>query len=257
MAEACLHTKWHLDPSNRLPQYTNVTDRHRQTDRTDSGPIAYRAKRFTNGRPKTWPNGLTDQDETWHAGRPRPWPHCVRWRTSSPSPKRGTALNFGSISVGSKTAGCIIQDATRYGSRRRPRPHCWDPAPPKMGEQQPLLNCWPMSIVAKRSPISATAKLFLCIIKPNKCSAVAEMGDRKEGEAAVSFSGVGAGSPSNRMWPALRSTLVPSDILIHPAVWPQKCGGVLCSCFRGAGSPSNTDTQCGLTQGLPPYQLLS
>jgi len=24
------------------------------------------------------------------AGRPRPWPHCVRWR-SSPSPQRGTA----------------------------------------------------------------------------------------------------------------------------------------------------------------------
>jgi len=24
-----------------------------------------------------WPNGLTDQDETWHAGRPRLWPHCV------------------------------------------------------------------------------------------------------------------------------------------------------------------------------------
>ena len=33
-----------------------------------------------------WPNGLTDQDETWHAGRPRPWPHCVRWGPSSPSP---------------------------------------------------------------------------------------------------------------------------------------------------------------------------
>jgi len=23
-----------------------------------------------------WPNGWMDQDETWHAGRPRPWPHC-------------------------------------------------------------------------------------------------------------------------------------------------------------------------------------
>jgi len=31
-----------------------------------------------------WPNGWTDQDETWHAGRPRPWPHCVRWGPSSP-----------------------------------------------------------------------------------------------------------------------------------------------------------------------------
>ena len=35
-----------------------------------------------------WPNGWTDQDETWRAGRPRPWPHCVRWGTNSPSLKR-------------------------------------------------------------------------------------------------------------------------------------------------------------------------
>jgi len=34
-----------------------------------------------------WPNGSTDRDETWHTGRPRPWPHCVRWGPSSSSPK--------------------------------------------------------------------------------------------------------------------------------------------------------------------------
>jgi len=28
-----------------------------------------------------------DQDENWRACRPRPWPHCVRWGPSSPSPK--------------------------------------------------------------------------------------------------------------------------------------------------------------------------
>jgi len=28
-----------------------------------------------------------DQDETWHAGRPRPQTHCVRWGPSSPAPK--------------------------------------------------------------------------------------------------------------------------------------------------------------------------
>jgi len=33
------------------------------------------------------PNGLMDQDECWHTGRPRPWPHCVRLGPSSPSPK--------------------------------------------------------------------------------------------------------------------------------------------------------------------------
>ena len=35
-----------------------------------------------------WPNGWMDQDKTLHIGRPRPWPYCVRWRPSSPSPKR-------------------------------------------------------------------------------------------------------------------------------------------------------------------------
>jgi len=34
-----------------------------------------------------WPNGWTDQDETWPAGRPRPWPHYVRLGPTSPSPK--------------------------------------------------------------------------------------------------------------------------------------------------------------------------
>jgi len=34
-----------------------------------------------------WPTGWTDQDETWHAGRPRPQPHCVRWGPSSPQRK--------------------------------------------------------------------------------------------------------------------------------------------------------------------------
>jgi len=31
-----------------------------------------------------WPNGGTDQDETWHAGMSRPWPHCVRWGPRTP-----------------------------------------------------------------------------------------------------------------------------------------------------------------------------
>ena len=33
-----------------------------------------------------WPNGWMDQDETWLRGRPRSWPHYVRWRSSSPFP---------------------------------------------------------------------------------------------------------------------------------------------------------------------------
>jgi len=41
-----------------------------------------------------WPNGWMDQDETWHAGRPRPWPHCVRRGPSSPSPKGAQPTQF-------------------------------------------------------------------------------------------------------------------------------------------------------------------
>jgi len=41
-----------------------------------------------------WPNGWMDQNETWHAGRPRHWPHCIRWKNSSPSPERGPSLQF-------------------------------------------------------------------------------------------------------------------------------------------------------------------
>jgi len=41
-----------------------------------------------------WPNGWTDQDTTWQAGRNRPWPHCVRWGPSSPSPKEHSPTRF-------------------------------------------------------------------------------------------------------------------------------------------------------------------
>jgi len=40
-----------------------------------------------------WPNGWMDQDQTWHAGRPRPWPHCVRWGPT-PSPNGHSLLQF-------------------------------------------------------------------------------------------------------------------------------------------------------------------
>ena len=43
---------------------------------------------------RLWPNGWTDQDGTWHAGGPWSKPHCVRWGTSSPSPKGGAPSQF-------------------------------------------------------------------------------------------------------------------------------------------------------------------
>ena len=69
-----------------------------------------------------WPNGWTVQDETWHAGRPRPWPHCVRWGPTSPSPKGAQPSIFGPCLL--RPNGCMDQDATQHGARPRPRRHC-------------------------------------------------------------------------------------------------------------------------------------
>jgi len=94
-AEAYLRTKFHLDPSNRLE---TIHQRHREEGQTgqDSGPIAYGEPFFgaticETVRPMLWdrclsvcltcqscsvrnvgvlwPNGWTDQDEIWHAGK--------------------------------------------------------------------------------------------------------------------------------------------------------------------------------------------
>ena len=54
-----------------------------------------------------WPNGLTDQDETRHAGRPRPWPHCVRWGPSSPPLKGHSPPQFSAHFYCGQTAACI------------------------------------------------------------------------------------------------------------------------------------------------------
>jgi len=51
-----------------------------------------------------WPNGWMDQDETWHAGRPRlcPHVHIVLDGNPAPLPKRGTAPIFWPMSVVAK-----------------------------------------------------------------------------------------------------------------------------------------------------------
>jgi len=98
-----------------------------------------------------WPNGWTDQNETWHAGRPRPWPHCVRWGPSSPSPKGAQPSPiFGPYQL--RPNDCMDQDVTWYGVRPRPRRFCirWQPSsPPKKGGRAPPPNFQPTFIVAK------------------------------------------------------------------------------------------------------------
>ena len=75
-----------------------------------------------------WPNAWTDQDETWHAGKPRPSPHCVRWGPSSPSAKGAQPPPiFGPYLW--RPNGCMDQDVTWYGARPRGRRLCvkWGP----------------------------------------------------------------------------------------------------------------------------------
>jgi len=77
-----------------------------------------------------WPNDWTDQGETWHSGRPRPWPHCVRWGPRSTSHKGAQPPIFGPYLL--RPNGCMNQDVTWYGGRPRPRQLCvrWRPRSP-------------------------------------------------------------------------------------------------------------------------------
>ena len=72
-----------------------------------------------------WPNDWTDQDETWHAGRPQPRPHCVRWGYSC-SHRNGHSSPPHSKFMGSGFA-CVL-----FAASVRP------------------YNAWSMSVVAKR-----------------------------------------------------------------------------------------------------------
>ena len=52
-------------------------------------------------------------------GRPRPWPHCVRWGPSSLSPKGAQPPIFGPYLL--RPNGCMDQDVTWYEARHRPK----------------------------------------------------------------------------------------------------------------------------------------
>ena len=66
-----------------------------------------------------------------------------------------SVCNVGVLSLN----GVMDQDATSYGSRPRPRRHCarWGPSSPT---KRGIAAFLPVSITAKRSPISATAQLL-------------------------------------------------------------------------------------------------
>ena len=98
----------------------------------------------------SWPNVWSDQDETWHAGRPRPWQHCVRWgpRMSPPKATNSPPPIFGPYMLSPN--GSMDQDATWYEDRPRPKRHCVRLGPsspfPQMGTSHPILGpclLWP------------------------------------------------------------------------------------------------------------------
>jgi len=96
-----------------------------------------------------WPNVLMDQDETQRAGRPRLWPHCVRWGRSYPPPK-GHSPPFSAHICCRQMAGWIkVPLGREVGLGPSDIVLDGDPAPlPQKGGRAP--NFRPMSIVAKR-----------------------------------------------------------------------------------------------------------
>jgi len=82
-----------------------------------------------------WPNGWTDQDETWHAGRPQPWPIMLDGDPVPPPPK-GHSLPpiFGPY---------LLQP---NGGRPRPRRLCFNGDPQKRGQSPQIFGpylLWP------------------------------------------------------------------------------------------------------------------
>jgi len=57
-----------------------------------------------------------------------------------------------------------------------------------------------------------------------------------------------AGSPCNTMWPGLRPTFVPSDILIHPAISLQQTWAEI---WSGGAVPLGVELGPHLTQSCP------
>ena len=85
-----------------------------------------------------WPNGWMDEDETWHAGRPRPCPHCVRWKPSSPCPKGHNPQFVTHICCGQMAGRMKMPFGMEVGLGQGNFVLDGDPAPlPKRGQSPP------------------------------------------------------------------------------------------------------------------------
>ena len=83
---------------------------------------------------------------------------------------------------------------------------------------------------------------------------------RKFGGPPPPFGEGATGSPSNTMSPGPRPSVIPSDILIHEAIWPQqiwaeKWGGGCAPLGEVGAGPHLIQSRLG--RDLPPYQVTS
>jgi len=106
-----------------------------------------------------------DQDKTWHAGRPRHWPHCVRWGPSSPSLKGAQTPIFGPCLYCGQTAMCIrIPFGMEVGLSLGDIVLDGDKAPPAKGGSAAPPPLFGPCLLWPRWPISATAELLFTYI---------------------------------------------------------------------------------------------
>jgi len=104
-----------------------------------------------------WPNGWMDQDAIWYGCRPQPRPRA-RWGAAPSPPKKGAQPpQFLAHVCCGQTAELIKMPlGTKVGIGPSRIVLHGDPAPPSQRGTAP--NFRSMSIVAKRSPILATAE---------------------------------------------------------------------------------------------------
>ena len=115
-----------------------------------------------------WPNGWMDQDETWHAGSPRP--HCVRW-VSAPPPPKGHSPQFSAHNCCGQMAGWITMQLGReVGLGPSDIVSHGDSSPlPKKGAEPPIFGpclLWPNGWTAGwiKMPLGTKVSLGSCHI---------------------------------------------------------------------------------------------
>ena len=120
-----------------------------------------------------WPNGWTDQDETWHAGSPWPRPRCLKWGPSSP--EGHSPPIFGPCHCGQTIGWIKMPLGRKIGLGPGHTVLDGDAVRPFLPKGSQSHDFQPMSLVAKRWPISATAELLFYFKPTDWLGNVSEM----------------------------------------------------------------------------------